>query len=130
MGRQRAISPWVLELVAGLIDTDEPPEQVAARESEEEAGVMVEQLEPICEYFSSPGGSNEYFYLFAGKADLSAAGGVYGLATEGEDIRVHVLPVEQLWHKLQRGEINNAHTLIAAQWLQLHHARLKASWLG
>lgn len=130
MGQQRGISPWILELVAGLIDADETTEQVAMRETQEEAGVLIEQLEPICEYFSSPGGSNEYFYLYAGKADLSAAGGVHGLETEGEDIRVHVIPVEQLWHKLRQGELNNAHTLIAAQWLQLNHQRLKAGWLA
>ena len=122
-------TPWLLELVAGLIDKDETPESVAVRESIEEAGSIVEQLEPICNYYSSPGGSNEFFYLFAGKADLSKVGGVHGLESEGEDIRVHVLTVEALWQLLARGELNNAHTLIAAQWLQLNHQRLRQLWL-
>ena len=125
---EKNISPWLLELVAGLIDHQEAPQEVAVRESEEEAGVIVQQLEPIGEYFSSPGGSNEYFYLFVGKADLSAAGGVYGLEEEGEDIRVHVLPVEQLWKKLEQGELINAHTLIAVQWLKINYQSLNARW--
>ena len=128
IAQQKNISPWLLELVAGLIDKGESPAGVAMRESEEEAGSLVQQLEPIGEYYSSPGGSNEYFYLFAGKADLSAVGGVHGLAEEGEDIRVQVLPVDSLWLKLERGELINAHTLIAVQWLKLNHQRLKDLW--
>jgi ADP-ribose pyrophosphatase len=128
IAEQKQISPWLLELVAGLIDKDEPPEGVAVRESEEEAGCLVQQLEPIAEYYSSAGGSNEYVYLFAGKADLKAVGGVHGLAEENEDIRVQVLSVDTLWLKLQRGELINAHVLIATQWLKLNHQRLKNLW--
>jgi ADP-ribose pyrophosphatase len=125
---QRRESPWMLELVAGLIDKDEQPQAVAVRESQEEAGAVIEQLEPIGEYYSSPGGSNEYFYLFAGKTDLSNAGGIYGLEQEGEDIRVHLMTVDELWLKLHRGELLNAHTLIAVQWLKLNYQRLKSLW--
>lgn len=122
-------SPWLLELVAGLIDKDESPEVVARRESVEESGCEVEQLEAISQYFSSPGGSKEYFYLFCGKTDLSAAGGVHGLDTEGEDIRVHVLDFDQCWQLLQRGELINAHSIIAVQWLAMHRERLREQWL-
>lgn len=122
-------SPWLLELVAGLIDQDESPQAVARRESLEEADCEVQQLEPICEYFSSPGGSKEYLYLYCGKADLSTAGGVHGLEHEGEDIRVHVLGYEQCWQLLQRGELNNAHTIIAVQWLAMNRERLREQWL-
>jgi ADP-ribose diphosphatase len=126
--RARGQSPWLLELVAGIIEPDESEEDVAQRESLEETGTPIEQLEPIAQYFSSPGGSNEYFHLFAGKADLSNTGGVHGLPDEGEDIRVHVLSVEQCWQKVLEGELNNAHTLIAMQWLKLNDERLRALW--
>ncbi|WP_101759659.1 NUDIX domain-containing protein [Oceanicoccus sp. KOV_DT_Chl] len=128
IAEQESISPWLLELVAGLIEHQDAPQDVAVRESEEEAGVIVQQLEPIGQYYSSPGGSNEYFYLFVGRADLSAAGGVHGLEAEGEDIRVHVLSIEHLWQKLERGRLINAHTLIAAQWLKLNYQQLKTRW--
>ncbi len=126
--RQQHRSPWLLELVAGIIDRDELPEQVAERESVEEAGIVIEHMERIGEYYSSPGGSNEYFYLFAAKADLSEAGGVYGLEHEGEDIRVHVITIDQLWQQLDEGMLINAHTLIAVQWLKLNYQRLVSQW--
>src|SRR5688572_30605466 len=33
------MSPWQIEIVAGIIEPDQTPEQAAARETEEEAGV-------------------------------------------------------------------------------------------
>jgi ADP-ribose pyrophosphatase len=123
-------SPWMLELVAGLIDKNETVKEVACREAEEEAGVTVQQLEPIHNYYSSPGGSNEFCYLFCGCVDLETAGGIHGLEEEGEDIRVHVFSVEQCRQMLEQGELINAHTVIAVQWLLLHHHQLQQRWLG
>jgi ADP-ribose pyrophosphatase len=128
IARQRDTSPWSLELVAGLIDKDEQPSVVACRESVEEADVVIDQLEPIGEYYSSPGGSNEYFYLFVGRCDLSNAGGVFGLDEESEDIRVHLFSVADCWQMLTQGQFNNAHTLIAMQWLKLNYQDLKVRW--
>ena len=121
-------SPWLLELVAGLLDKDEQPEDVVKREAIEEAGVSIQQLEPICDYYSSPGGTDEYFYLYCGKADLSNAGGVHGLPEEGEDIRVHVVSFDECCQLLQQGRLNNVHLLLAVQWLQMHRDRLRESW--
>lgn len=121
-------SPWLLELVAGIIDKDETPQQVGIREAVEESGAIVQELEPIAEYYSSPGGSNEYFYLFAGRADLGDIEGLYGLDEEHEDIRAFVIPVDELWSMLARGEFINAHTLVAVQWLRLNHSRLRQQW--
>jgi ADP-ribose pyrophosphatase len=112
--------PWLLELVAGLIEVEESPEDVAIRESLEEAGCVVTKLEPVHGYFSSPGGGNEYFHLFLGYTDLSAAGGVHGLAEENEDIQVHVIDCGDIPELLQSARINNAHTLIALQWFMLN----------
>lgn len=125
---QAGQSPWIWELVAGIIDNGESAMEVARRESKEEAGTVIEQLEPIAQYYASPGGSNEHFHLFAGKADLSQTAGVHGLPAEGEDIRVHVLSVQQCWQKLLNGELNNAHTLVAVQWLKLNHQWLRERW--
>lgn len=120
-------SPWLLELVAGLIDRDEEPEAVARREAQEEAGVEVRALEPMYRYFSSPGGSNEYFHLFCAQVDLDQEG-VFGLAEESEDIRLHIVPAEEAFALLERGRISNAHTLIALLWLQREQARLQRQW--
>lgn len=124
----RDASPWLFELVAGLIDTDETPEDVARRESVEEAGCEVTALEPVLKLFSSPGGTNEYMHLFCGRSDLRAAGGVHGLAEEHEDIRVHVVPFADAVDLMQAGLLRNAHTIVALQWLQLNRQRLRAAW--
>jgi len=84
----RTDNPWLVEMVAGLIDKDEEPEEVAHREAEEEAGLTFSALWPITQYFPSPGGSTEFVHLYLGRCDSSGAGGVHGLEEEAEDIRV------------------------------------------
>lgn len=118
-------SPWMLELVAGLFDADESPEQVAHREADEEAGLQLLELTPIIRYFPSPGGSNEHVHLYCATVDSRGVGGVHGLPEEGEDIRVQVLSREAALQALERGEIDNAASIIALQWLQLHGQRLR-----
>ncbi|WP_372865764.1 NUDIX domain-containing protein [Pseudomonas sp.] len=124
----KSASPWLLELVAGLIDTDEQPEEVALREAMEEANLALTSLWPISEYFPSPGGSNERVYLYLGRCNSLGAGGVHGLADEGEDIRVHVLPLEDALDALKDGRINNAASIIALQWLALNRAEVRGLW--
>lgn len=124
----RKRSPWILELVAGLIDRDETPAEVAQREALEEANCHVLALEPIFEFFTSPGGTNEYLHLFCARCDLANAGGVHGLPEEHEDIRVHVLAYDAVVALLQSGAINNAITIMALQWLQMQRERLLRQW--
>jgi ADP-ribose pyrophosphatase len=114
-------SPWVLELVAGIIDKDESPEQMAAREVEEETGLQVSELQFICEYYNSPGGSDECISVYYGRVDASKAGGIHGLSEEHEDIKVVVLPVADALAALQAGKINNAMAIIALQWFRLQY---------
>lgn len=124
----KSASPWLLELVAGLIDTDEQPEQVALREAVEEANLALTSLWPITQYFPSPGGSDERVYLYLGRCNSQGAGGVHGLAEEGEDIRVHVLPLEDALDAVKDGRINNAASIIALQWLALNRAEVRGLW--
>ena len=51
-----------------------------------------------------------------------------GLADENEDIRVHVVSREQAYQWVEEGKIDNAASVIALQWLQLHHQALKNEW--
>ena len=124
----KSASPWLLELVAGLIDTDEQPEQVALREAVEEANLALTSLWPITQYFPSPGGSDERVYLYLGRCNSLGAGGVHGLAEEGEDIRVHVLALEDALDAVKDGRINNAASIIALQWLALNRAEVRGLW--
>ncbi|MDH1264175.1 NUDIX domain-containing protein [Pseudomonas sp. GD03944] len=124
----KSANPWLLELVAGLIDTDEQPEEVAHREAMEEAGLVFRALWPITRYFPSPGGSDEQVYLYVGRCSSAGAGGVHGLPEEGEDIRVHVWPLEDALAAVRDGRINNAASIIALQWLALNRAEVRGMW--
>jgi ADP-ribose pyrophosphatase len=121
-------NPWLMELVAGLIDKDEQPEQVARREAQEEAGLTLGDLLPVCSYYPSPGGSDERVHLFIGRCDSRGAGGVHGLPEEGENIRVHVWPLTQALAAVADGRIDNAATIMTLQWLALNKAQLLARW--
>lgn len=122
--------PWCLEVVAGMIDkAGEEPEQVMARELQEEAGLMAERLEFITRYLSSPGGTDELIHLFAIICDLSEAGGIHGLDSEHEDIRLQVFKSEEVFDSLYQGRANNAATLIGLQWLQLNRPRLQREFI-
>ncbi|MNZ98550.1 ADP-ribose pyrophosphatase [compost metagenome] len=120
--------PWLLELVAGLIDKDEQPEEVARREAQEEAGLSLGELWPVSAYYPSPGGSDERVHLFVGRCDSRGAGGVHGLVEEGEDIRVLVLGFDEALAALDTGRIDNAASIIALQWLALNRARVRQAW--
>lgn len=112
--------PWVLELVAGIIDKDESTEEVAVREAREEAQVSIERLIPVCEYYSSPGGSNEKLSIYCARVDASAEPGVFGVKEENEDIRSVILTREDAQTAVETGVINNAMAIIAIQWLTLN----------
>jgi ADP-ribose pyrophosphatase len=112
-------SPWLLELVAGLVEPGESIEDVAKRETIEESGLVVDSLEHICKFSPSPGGVREYIDLYCAHVDASTAGGVHGLKGEGEDIKVHVFSLDTTLAMLGCGEIDNAPAIIALQWLQL-----------
>lgn len=128
VGALETAHPWQFEIVAGLVEPGEAPEDVARREAREEAGVELGALEKVMDFLPSPGGSDEVLTLYVGRADLGSAGGIHGLAEEGEDIRVNVMSVNQALAALQRGRINNAPCIIALQWLALNKPRLQARW--
>ena len=118
--------PWVLEPVAGRCDGDEPVEVVAEREMVEEAGLCLQRLEPIGNYYPSPGCLSEYLYSFVGLVDLSAfKEGLHGLATENEDIRTHLLSFDAAMGLIETGEADNGPLLLSLYWLSANRARLR-----
>lgn len=120
--------PWLLEIVAGILEEDEKPAHVAIREAREEANCEVLDIYPICEYFVSPGGSNEYLWVFCGRIDASDAGGIHGLQEENEDIRSLTLSTDEALMLLQEGKIKTSPAIVALQWLQLNREWLRQLW--
>lgn len=120
--------PWLIEIVAGIIEPDEEPEEVARRETKEEAGCELRALRPIFDYVASPGGTTHSVKLYLGWVDSANAQGIHGLADEHEDIRVTVVPFAD-WPALQReGRIADACSLLALQWLSLNRDAVRAAW--
>ncbi|WP_101775447.1 ADP-ribose diphosphatase [Pasteurella oralis] len=121
-------SPWLLELIAGMVEEGEKPEEVALRESEEEAGVKVSHLQHCLSVWDSPGGVIERIHLFVGKVDSTQAKGIHGLAEENEDIRVHVVSREIAYQWINEGKIDNGIAVLGLQWLQLNYSTLQNQW--
>jgi len=121
-------TPWLLELVAGMIEEGESVEDVARREAVEEAGLQVGRVKAFMSYLASPGGTSERLSLMVGEVDATQAKGIHGLVDENEDIRVHVVSREQAYQWVEEGKIDNAASVIALQWLQLHYEKLRTEW--
>ena len=121
-------SPWMLELVAGVVEPGESDEQVVHREALEEADCEIGELVPIATVFPSAGACSEQVRLFCGRVTGATAGGIHGLQEEGEDILVHVLPRQDALQLLAADRVPNGHTLIALQWLQIHGDALRERW--
>ena len=122
--------PWLIEIVAGVIEGEESAEQMARRESLEEANCTVTELIPVMRFYTSPGASTESVVLFCGRVDASTAGGIHGLDHEGEDIRVFTVSVDEAQSLLESGRIVNAKNINALQWLAGNYESVKARWLS
>lgn len=122
--------PWLIEVVAGIVEDGEDAETVAHRESQEEAGLTLQTLKPIMTFYTSPGGTTETIKLYVGRVDSTHATGLHGLADEGEDIRVFTWTVDEALAELARGRITNGPAIIALQWLALNRVGLRKAWAG
>lgn len=122
-------TPWMKEIVAGIIDPGETQQDVARRETLEEAGCDILKLEKISQYFVSPGGTTEQCALYYAQVDSEGVGGVFGLEHEFEDIQVEAIDYQQAIDWLEDGTINSAASIIGLQWLMLNHDRLRQDWV-
>lgn len=120
-------NPWQLEVIAGRIDPGETPEDAARREASEEAGLALDALLPMTQYYSTPGTYAEFLYAFLAITDLpDEIAGTFGLDTEAEDIRGHLIGFDALMALVNSGEVGNGPTILAALWLARERGRLRA----
>jgi len=125
---ERQDSPWMLEIVAGVIEQGSDARSTAVREAKEEAGCTVLEILPICNYLVSSGISTEQAAVFIGKVHDNNHGALCGLADEGEDIKVHEFAVAEAIELLAMGKIFSASSIIALQYLQLNLDNIRAKW--
>jgi len=117
--------PWLLEIVAGMIEQGESITDVARRECMEESGIDVHSFENIHSFYSSPGGCSEKIHVLCALVNSDNAAGIYGVEHEGEDIKVMVVDYAQIHDLMLSGKICAAIPLIALQWLQINRERLR-----
>jgi ADP-ribose pyrophosphatase len=121
---------WQIETVAGIIDTEESPEQVARREAVEEANVTLARMLLVHpHYLPSPGGCSEALALFIGEVDSAGVGGVHGLASEHEDIRAFTVPLDAALDLVDAGRIDNGAVMVLLLWLARHKSAIRSAWL-
>jgi len=109
----------LIEACAGLLDTDDA-ETCIKRETEEETGFLVSNVKKAFEAFMSPGSVTEILHFFVGEyTDRDKTGEGGGLLSDGEDIEVLELPLEQALRMISTGEIMDGKTIMLLQ-----HAKL------
>lgn len=113
---------YLLELPAGTLNDNETPEAGAARELEEELGVVAGKLEQLCEFFVSPGFCEERMWLYLA-TDLTETA---QHLDEDEKIEIVRVPMDRALQMITEGEIEDAKTIIG---LMLAAPRLGASML-
>jgi ADP-ribose pyrophosphatase len=111
---------WIIESIAGMIDTGETPEQSARREVQEEVGLNIETFEHISTFYPSPGGSSERIFLYytevsGEQAKYKETGGLIG---SGENIKAIEISLADALAKIKSGEIVDAKTIIGIYWLE------------
>jgi ADP-ribose pyrophosphatase len=85
------LSPWLIDIVAGRIETGQTPLEAITREIAEESGLTPDSIQPIGTYLTAPHLSSEQVHLYCATVDAGSVAGFHGLAREGEDIRPLVL---------------------------------------
>ncbi|OTG67225.1 NUDIX domain-containing protein [Acinetobacter silvestris] len=117
-------SPWQLEIIAGVLDGDESPASCIRRESLEESGCEINQLEHLFTFYPSAGACNEIFHLYSAQTTLPSEGGIFGMLDEGENIKLHLIQYSELNTLLNGNRLRNAPVIMALQWLKQHISTL------
>ena len=121
-------NPWQLEPIAGMIDAREAPLDAARRETREEAGIDRISLHPAGSYYPSPGSGTDYFHTYVGLCALPDDHARYGgLASESEDLRLHVLSRADAMALVASGEIAAGPLVTLLYWLALNLDQMRAA---
>ncbi|MEB3755028.1 NUDIX domain-containing protein [Acinetobacter sp. MD2(2019)] len=111
-------SPWQLEIIAGVLDGNESPECCIRRETLEEAGCELQEIQHLFSFYPSAGACSELFHLYVADVTLPEHGGIFGLADEGENIQLHLFNYADITLLFQQQRLANAPVIMALQWLQ------------
>ena len=109
----------LIEAAAGMLDNESPEVRIRA-EAEEEIGYRLGKIEKVFEAFMSPGSITEKLHFFVAEYEPSMRiGDGGGLVSEGEDIEVLELPIDQALSMIGDGRIQDAKTIMLLQYAAL-----------
>src|SRR4051794_11516613 len=123
-----AMPAWQREVIAGISDREESPEELARREAQEEANCAVTDLVEMTRFLPSPGMTNEVLILYCGRMNSGQATGVHGLATEHEDIRSSLFDAREIPDLIAHKTAGNGPLMIALYWMHANRERIRKLW--
>ena len=113
------VDGMLIEACAGLLDREEP-ETCIRREVEEETGYQLSRVSKLFEAYMSPGSVTEKLHFFAAeyetRPDLTQGGGD---TSEGEDIEILEMTLDEALRKVTSGEIQDGKTILLLQYAKL-----------
>ncbi len=111
----------LIEACAGLLDQDKA-EDCIKRETEEETGYQVSEVQKIFEAYMSPGSVTEivHFFIAAYTKEMKVNEGG-GVDIEQENIEVLEYPFDKALEMIQNGEIKDGKTIMLLQYLRIHN---------
>ena len=120
--------PWILEPIAGVIDSCETPEEAGHREAHEEAGLKLLRMELVSRSYPSPGISTEFFHQYIGITSLPETTNlVSGVASESEDIRSHIFCFSDFLEMIDLGQICVGPAVLLGLWLARNRDKLRVT---
>src|SRR6266481_447010 len=114
----------MIEAAAGLLDNASPENRIRA-EAEEETGYRLGEIRKIFEAFMSPGAVTEKLHFFVAEYEPNmriGSGG--GIASEGEDIEVLELSIDEALAMIGDRRIVDAKTIMLLQFAALNIFRV------
>jgi GDP-mannose pyrophosphatase NudK len=109
----------MVEVCAGLLDADNA-EDCIKKETQEETGYLITDVEKVFEVYMSPGSVTEILYFFVASYNknqqITEGGGIEG----EEDIKVLEWDFKEALAKIKTGEIKDAKTIMLLQYAQIN----------
>lgn len=111
---RKAVDKELLELPAGLIESNELPKEAAQRELQEEIKYDAKNLEYLFDSYSSPGFTDEKMSYFLATDLFSSP----LQEDEGEDLNIEEYTLEEALNMIEEGKIEDSKTIIGLLYLK------------